>query len=210
MDDKDRQIEELERKVAHLGAALKSIDRDVASAAKKYLRCNAGGVLDFAEFLDLLSAEVKEYVRGGNQSQAAMKAELREIVRERLEQETAALLPTLKGRLSDYVTLQIVILEKTHQMQGHLLVKTEPFWKALSVHGEMGHSLGRTPEEAWAEMRKQIACKLFSAGPENMVRQLSIRDFELHKRFEAGRSFVTDELEGFKIEVRLVEKAPKA
>lgn len=210
MDDKDRLIEELERKVAHLTRALKHIDADVAGAARRYLRCNPGGFLQFSEFLDLLVAEVKELVRDRNTNQAATRERLRELVRDRLEKETASLLPALKGRLSDYVTIQIVILEKTHQMQGHLLVKTEPFFKALSVRGELGYSLGRTPEEAWVEMRKQIACRIFSANQENIARQLSIRDFELSKRFEAGKPFMTDSLEGFNVEVRLVEKAPKA
>lgn len=211
MDDKDRRIAELEQKVAHLTAALRNIDFDVARAAKRYLRCSPSGVIDFVEFLDLLVLEVREVMRERRENQDATKEALREIVRERLGQEMAKCLPALKGRLSDYLTLEVVILPKTHQMQGHLLVKTEPFFKALSVRGDkITPSIGRTPEEAWTEMRKRLACHIFGAGPEMVPSLMAPRDWELAQRFQAGRPFLMDEIEGFKIEVRLVERAAKA
>ena len=188
---------------------IKHIDSDVAGAARRYLRANPGGALPFSEFLNLLVAEIRDQVKDDFKNRPLMKERLLEIVGERLEREVVSMIPVLRGRLQDHLTMQVVILEKSHKLQGHLLVKTEPFWKALAVRGEMGHSLGLSPKEAWTEMRKQIACKLFGSSPEDLARQLSIRDFELAKRFEAGKPYWTDHIEGFKGEVRLIEKEPK-
>lgn len=209
MDDKDHLIEELEGKVAHLTRAMSHIDADVAGAAAKYLRRNEGGFLEFSEFLDLLVAEVRDSEREERGRHRALQASVRELVRERLEREVDALVPALKGRLADYVTLQVVILERGHAIKDHLLVKTEPYFKALSVRGDgISGSIGETPEAAYQEQRKKMACHFFGA-PDLMAKLMSPRNWELAKRFEIGKPFMTDDVGGFKVDVRLVPKEVK-
>lgn len=193
---------ELERRVEHLSGIIRKIDIDVAQAAKKYLKNVPAGTLEFTEFLDLLVTQVREEFK----DKALLKCTLRELVKDRLEEKLQEFIPKLKGRLSDYLTLPIIILPKTYEIRDHLLIKTAPSYRAISVRGVALRSVGPTPEDAYQEIRKRVACQIFGSGAQETAKQLSVRDWELAKKFEIAKPFLTDEIEGFKIEARLLSK----
>lgn len=205
--DKDKQIEQLKRKVSSLIHALSTIDKDVHRVAEEYLNYRADvGQLRFADFLKLLICEIEARAeeKARLMYKGNLKAFLTNEVERRLEEKILALVPTIAGKLSDYITLQVLIIkEKNIVVPDHIGYNHKVVCRALSIHGNVKSADGATPEEAYAYLRERFAVELFRLDKKEMIKRLGIRDTELLKRFNKAEPFMTDDIEGYKIDVRI-------
>lgn len=206
--DKDQQLEQLKRKVRSLSHALSTIDKDVHRVADEYLHnVVEEGYLKFADFLKLLIAEIEE--RAKEEARILYKGNLKAFltgeIERRIEEKIIGLMPTIAGKLSDYINLPILIIkEKKVLLANHLAFSQKVVCRALSIRGGVKSSDGATPEEAYAIMREKLAVDLFRRDKRDLIQHLGIRDAELAKRFAKAEPFKTDEIEGYKIEVRII------
>lgn len=211
--DKDQQIEQLKRKVLKLSEALRTIDLAVDRAAAKYLRPVVEyGHLEFSEFLDLLVAEIKHQVRDELKDERKIKNILTKEIERRMEERILELLPGIKGKLSDYLVLPVLIIEEKKIIIPNRLGQSfKTVCRALAVRGNIKYCDGATPEEAYAQLLERFAVEVFQLNKEDMLQRLGVKDMELFRRFKDAEPFKTDEIEGYKIEARIIrgKKADK-
>jgi hypothetical protein len=204
--DNDQQAEHLRQKIARLEYALLTIDKDVDRAAAKYLRPVVEyGHLKFCKFVDLLAAEMKRRAKEELKDERKIQNVLTREIERRMEERITALLPAIKGKLSDYLTMQVLILNE-HKIpvhEGHV-TRYKTACRAFVIRGNIKHYDGGSPEEAYAHLREQITIELFQTTPETMFHRLAVKDMELSKRFSEAEPFKTDDIGGYKIEVRII------
>lgn len=208
--DKDQQLEHLRRKVIQLSEALRTIDLAVDRAAAKYLRPVVEyGHLAFSEFLELLVAEIKHKVRDEMRDDRKIKNVLTKEIERRMEERILELLPGIKGKLSDYITIPVLVIEeKKIVIPNHLGQSFKTVCRALAVRGNIKYCDGATPEEAYAQLRERFAVEVFQIRKEDMLQRLGVKDMELFRRFKSAEPFKTDEIEGYKIEARIIRGKP--
>lgn len=209
----DEQIHHLQSLVNQLKKALNRIDSDVKHAAKRYLRSEVPeGHLHFSDFITLLVRDVRHEVKqelGYEQKmvKAAKKAVL-ELAAERIEELAIQSLPAFSGAIEDYVKLRVLLVRRKTDKRPHENEGTSFHYQAISTRGEklkQGH--GKTQEEAWGDLRERIALELLKRDtPLKLFTFLSINQPLIEERFKLAAPWMTEEIGGFRVEIRLEDK----
>jgi len=189
-------ISRLKRHIGKLHHALNTIDSDIDRAARKYINSTAPhGSLKFHDFLDLLVLEIKRKVIEENGCSLQLKGSIGKYVRQMVEIKMAELLPTLKGKISDYIKIPILIIPSNKRYQGNGAIK----FQAMCLVGSIRHGGGDTPENAYKDLRDRIVIELLSKGPRDFL----TRDMNQMPAYHKSPPFLTETLEGWTLEVRL-------
>ena len=194
-----RALADLQRKADVLSNALVTIDRAVDKAAMRYLSSTVPhGNLRFSEFLELLVCEIKRALNKKWGSRAEIrgwvKTAIKEDIEERIEKRIDSLMSSIKKKLSEYVTIPVLIRPAKPRMGQEI-----PPFAAMSVRGKIKHGRGQTPEDAYASLRERLILELSVAG----YRILQSQDGNLVPIFQKSEPYLTEEIEGFKIIARI-------
>jgi len=207
--EKDERIEHLQRQVNLLGNILRVIDQDVANAAKKYLKSTGPhNYLRMAEFIDLLALEMKREARdlpwNVDRLEKMRKEILTNEINDRIEQKILGLMPVLRSKVSEYITIQILIRGKDESYGPLLRGQSPKVYRASPLRGSVRGGLGHTPEEAYTSLRESMIIDLSLANTREKVAQfLSVTHNDLKAAYSVATPYRTDEIEGFKVEVRI-------
>jgi hypothetical protein len=210
--DKDQQIEHLQRTCNVLSNALKTVDHEVDRAAAKYLHPTVQtGYLKFADFLELLVREVRVQIRSEIKDErkiaTALTKEMQARFEEKLEAKVESLLPVLKGKLSDYITLRVVVQKKATPNIPFARFAPSPTYYAMPIRGSVKQGLGVSPHKAYLDLREKLVLNIFDLGPSEFIHSMfQVKPTATLEKFEKGSLIVNDDLEGFKVEVRLFEE----
>lgn len=198
---KDQTIEHLRRQVNSLCVALQTIDNDVDRAAARYLNPTVPiGQLRFSQFLDLLVREIERSVskkwRSKEKVRVWVKEALSNEMKDRFEAAVKALMPSIQKNVSEYVTIPVLLRAAKPKMG----VVIPPFM-AVAIRTKTKHGRGDTLDHAYADLRERLALALIKAGPN------ALGHFDQNEwvRFEKATPYRADDLEGFKLEVRIEE-----
>ena len=196
-------IEHLQRQVNILGNALRIIDQDVARAARKYLRSTEPyGYLQMATFIDLLAIEIRREVRA-ERIQEIRRHVITDEIKAKIESKLLDLMPQFKAKVSDHFIIRVLISQKDKELMP-ILRKEFHMYRASALRGKVPRGLGRSPEEAYAVFRENlileiskidVPCKAADFFKENHP--------EFRVSYDLATPFRMDEIEGFKVEVRL-------
>ncbi len=208
----DEQIHHLQSLVNQLKKALHRIDSDVRHAAKKYVREVPEGHLHFSDFIALLVREIRQEIKRELCYEGKMlltvKKAVRELAAERIEELAIQNLPAFSGEIEDYVKLPVLLVRSK---DGKLPCENESMsvhYRAISVRGEklkQGH--GKTQEGAWEDLRERIALELLKRdSPLKLVSFLATNQPLIEERFKLAAPWKTEEIGGFKVEIRMEDK----
>ncbi len=206
----DEQIHHLQSLVNQLKKALNRIDSDVRHAAKRYLHSETPeGHLHFSDFIELLALEIRHQVKEQLDYDRRMlevaRKTARELISEKLEELAMSKLPALREEISEFVTIRVLLCRrKVISISGG----PDSFhYQALTVKGSVKQGLGKTQEEAWAQLRERIAIELLERGTqERLLEFLSSEHPLILERFEHAAPWRTDAIGGFKVEIRIEDK----
>lgn len=209
---KDRLIETLKSQLDSLGSTLRYIDADVDRAVAKYLNPTVPyGKLKFKDFIDLLVLEVKRSTRREMRQNTKFREELTDNVRKgfhkRLDMVVDSLLPEIKGKLSDYIKIKILLTCRKKNPIPFARNQEPPVWDAKPVRSTIKHGKGWTPEAAYDQFRERMILELFSLGTSDFAHALVHFDVGLDAKFKVAKPFRTEVIEGYEVEVRIEEKA---
>lgn len=210
-----RENASLQRACDVLNNALKTVDFEVDKAARKYLSSTVQtGHLKFSEFMELLVREVKvtvkREIRNDSKVATALKKDARDLLETKMDAKIEALIPVLKGRLTDYITIRVVVLKKATPNIPFARYDPDDFFYAMPIRGSIKQGVGISPEKAYADLREKLVLNIFELGPKDFIHSLLMtKPPSTLTKFEEGRSLLMDDLEGFKVDVRFYEEKPK-
>jgi hypothetical protein len=196
----------MRQKISRLQRALEIVDRDVDRAAALYLSpVVERGYLKFCDFLKLLVTEIRRKTREEIVDKRQIRMLLHVELQRRIDQRIEELLPVLKGNLARHLTLQALIMPSTKKIG--LVGQVEVVGARTAVlRGTIGYGKGVTPEAAYNDLRERLVLALFADGPEQLlVKQLGVKNYDLARQFESARPYRMDEIEGFRLEARIID-----
>ena len=204
----DQQAENLRQRNNRLMHALQTVDMDIDRAAAKYLNSTVPhGKLQFRDFLELLALEIRRSERAlfkdSTRAEKVISKEIQRLMEKKLDEQVSKLLPTIQGKLADYLTIEVLILPKRLKFDPTGKEITTPFQAfPLRWFGKRGK--GDTAELAYADLREQFVIDLFARGQQDVAVALVAKDRELAKRYAGAEPFRSEVLEGFRIEARAI------
>lgn len=202
-------IEELRDENSRLRDLFHKIDQDIDRAAGRYLNSTvAHGHLQFRDFLDLLVLEIKRSARQDLRGEMKQtKRMLADEVRRQIEEGAESLVPLLQVEVAKSIMIPVLI-----RFEGRPAV---PFreaagpvqYHAVPLRGAAKNGRGGTPENAYLKLRDSLTLALLKASESRkaMVGFLLQENVGLSLEYAQAEPFRSDEIHGFKVEVRLVQ-----
>lgn len=202
----DQAGEHLRQQNASLRFAFETIDRDIARAAARYLsNVTDRRYLKFKDFLDLLVLEIRRQAIDELKA-ANLKKVASEEFQRKLEERIEGLMPTIEGRLSDYITLQVLVThgaKKFNPKSGRVEL-IMPMARPVRGSFQAGH--GQNPEAAYNAMRERLVLDLFEVGSDSILAaQLKRKDDPLSSLFAEAKPYRVEEIGGFTVEARIAD-----
>lgn len=210
--EQEQRIEHLQKTCNILSNALKTVDDNIERAAAKYLRSPIPkGRLKFADFMELLVLETRREVRSEIRRDKNMIDSLPEQVRRRLEEmlekKVSEMLPKITGKISDYVTIPILIQPKSQPPLPFERYHPPAAYYAMPLRGDIKQVIAETPLAAYQGLRERLILELFSVGPSEMVRHLlQYKTLGTDTKYARATPFMTETVEGFTIVSKLLEE----
>jgi hypothetical protein len=199
LEELKERLQKVETENARLRYALEVVDRDIDRAALRFLKSTVPhGKLKFSSFLELLELEMRRRYMDNRATPEGFKSYVTDTVwklmHEKIDQVVAEMMPKLKGEVSNYVKLPVVI-KKVMRMGTE---RKKLMYQALSVKGMVKNGLGESPEAAYADLRDRLVV-LIKTNPVFAL----VRDPMSMAIFNKSKAFAKEELEGWTLEARL-------
>lgn len=196
--DKDRQLEQLRQKIGKLHDIIQSIDSDVDRAAARYLQpLVPRGHLKFCDFLELLVKEVRRTEREQPRSDKAARGAITKELGRRIDEKVDSLLPVLKGKISDYIRIPVLVRQ---QQKGPQILPLR--FVACVLKGHVHNGRGDSPEAAYQDARDRLVSELFDLGPKAFAQA---GDPHLAREYAKAEPFLSEVIEGFTVEARIIK-----
>jgi hypothetical protein len=200
----EESIEELRDENSRLRDVLYKIDSDIDRAAGRYLNPTvAHGRLQFRDFLGLLVLEIKRSERQDLKGEA--KQMMIEEIRRQIDERAESLIPLLEIEVAKCIAIPVLIRFKGRPEVPFRKAAGPAKYQVVPLRGNAKSGRGSTPEEAYLKFRDSLTLALLKASEsrKTMVGFLLQENEGLGLEYGQAEPFRSDEIHGFKVEVRL-------
>jgi len=198
------ELEELRDENSRLRDILSKIDNDIDRAAGRYLNSTvAHGHLEFRDFLNLLALEIKR--SAWQDLRGETKRMIAEEIRRQIDERAESLVPILQIEVAKSITIPILIRFTGRPAVPFREAAGPARYHAVPLRGSVKVGRGDTPEEAYLKLRDWLTLALLKASGSRkaIVGFLMQESGGLSLEYAQADPFRSDEIHGFKVDVRL-------